>query len=155
MVVTDYQVAWGHGQTAHQFTPIENICIADDDWPRTQPLGGATQRHHHVGFGPPLVGKIGDVGIGDHLGAIAANDTDLFYPAAQERSDLALDQRLACEFDQALWAVVAKLSHAAAATGCKNECAHHSIAKTRRNSATSADEKGAERWGCHMIPVMG
>ena len=143
------------GQTAHQLAAVEDVGIADDDRPRAQPRSGRGERHHHIGFGPSFVGEIGEAGKIDHLGAIAADDPDLVHSTTPERRDLALDQWLAFELDQAFRAVVAEMPHATAATGGENNCAHHSTAKTWRNRATSAGENGADRSGCHIIPVIG
>ena len=154
-VVTDDQLAWSVSQPAHQLAAIEDVAVADDDRSRAQPRSGRGQRHHHIGFGPPFVGEIGEAR--ENRSSPRDNRARFRsrHSATPQRRDLALDQRFAFELDEAFRPVVAKMPQAAAATGGENNGAHHSTAKTWRNSAMSAGENGAHRSGCHMIPVMG
>src|SRR5580658_4255629 len=80
-----------------------------------------------ISFGPSFVGKIVEAGTIDHLSAISADDRDLLHTTTTERRDLALDQRLAFESNQAFRPVVAEMSHAATATSGENNRAPASV----------------------------
>ena len=118
-------------------------------------LGGAGERHDHVGLGPAIIVEVGERGTLKHFLAIAAHDPDLARAAGAQRRELPVEQRPPVELHQAFGPDIAQGAHAAAAARGENEGAHQAALNTLRNSAMSSAANGEFLSGCHMMPVIG